>query len=830
MIQWMKRLFDTDQYNQTSIRMVDQMGQEGSTQQPFNYRVAVQQFRSWVYAAAHINATAVAATPLRLYVRSTKKEKCLWRTRKISKSRQAYLLGDGSGDCRPSRTVMTKIMDMGADFEEVTETHPVIEMLQKANGVYNGYDLTVLRTIYQELTGNAYLHPIYDQTLDIPVELWPMPSQWVQVIPSKENFIDGYLYGSTETQAMRFERDEVIHFKRPNPDNLFYGLGKVEAAYGVVQANQAIHEMDLATFTNHARPDYAVVVNGPSRKNDLEIFEQHVSQKLRGTRKAGQFLAVTGDVKFEPLNFPPKDIQGREDIVEEIAAVFGVPVSMLKANDPNLASATAGFGQWRESTVLPLLRLDEDVLNQVLLPLFGIEGEACLAYDNPVPSDKAFELQKRQTSVAGGWLTLNEARLEQGLEPDENPLADQLLMNGQPLGAAAPDPFGAMSLPEPKTEEIEPIEKPGDHDEEKSIDFASVKSLLHDVAENKVSTAAGIALCKSMGIEESVAEEMVLAQSVIAMDNLRTKAVDKTDMDIFASAEEAESRAEELGCEGFHTHEDDEGNLLYMPCSEMDDYTEATGLEHSTKALDDIDLRPTSEMQQLAERGLRLREEHGRGGTAVGVARARDIKNGQRLSPDTVNRMHSFFSRHKVDLDAPAASSSHEDYPSAGVIAWLLWGGDPSNPEGAGAGWAERKIEEIDKEKEDKAASDSSKPAKPSERITGSSENKPGSASGQRGGIEISEEQEKALKKKAEEHNEKHGDVKSKKVNLGMLKAVYRRGAGAFSTSHRPGMTRQQWSMARVNSFLYLVRNGKPENAKYTTDFDLLPKGHPKKT
>ena len=33
---------------------------------------------------------------------------------------------------------------------------------------------------------------------------------------------------------------------------------------------------------------------------------------------------------------------------EEIAAIFGVPVSMLKANDPNLASATAGYAMWRE--------------------------------------------------------------------------------------------------------------------------------------------------------------------------------------------------------------------------------------------------------------------------------------------------------------------------------------------------------------------------------------------------------------------------------------------------------------------------------------------------
>jgi hypothetical protein len=61
-----------------------------------------------------------------------------------------------------------------------------------------------------------------------------------------------------------------------------------------------------------------------------------------------------------------------------------------------------------------------------------------------------------------------------------------------------------------------------------------------------------------------------------------------------------------------------------------------------------------------------------------------------------------------------------------------------------------------------------------------------------------------------------------------MLKAVYRRGAGAFSTSHRPGMNRNQWAMGRVNAFLKLLKSGKPTNSAYTTDNDLLPSGHPR--
>jgi hypothetical protein len=108
------------------------------------------------------------------------------------------------------------------------------------------------------------------------------------------------------------------------------------------------------------------------------------------------------------------------------------------------------------------------------------------------------------------------------------------------------------------------------------------------------------------------------------------------------------------------------------------------------------DLKPTATMARLAEKGLKWREEYGRGGTSVGVARARDISNRSDLSLSTVKRMVSFFARHRVDLKAPAAKPGHPQYPSAGVIAWLLWGGDPSNPDGAGHGWAKRKVAEYE--------------------------------------------------------------------------------------------------------------------------------------
>jgi lambda family phage portal protein len=99
--------------------------------------------------------------------------------------------------------------------------------------------------------------------------------------------------------------------------------------------------------------------------------------------------------------------------------------------------------------------------------------------------------------------------------------------------------------------------------------------------------------------------------------------------------------------------------------------------------------KPTSGMIAEAKKGLEWRAKYNRGGTNVGVARARDISNGENLSEDTVKRMHSYFSRHEVDKKGQGFQPGEEGFPSAGRIAWALWGGD------AGQTWAAAKARSI---------------------------------------------------------------------------------------------------------------------------------------
>ncbi len=514
-----KAVTDDSKYMESSVSLIGGSNARGQSP-PFSMNRSVGSFESWVYAAAMLNAQAAASVPLRLYVRTdAQATEKVWRTRKVGRKQAAYLRSEC--DAKPSLGVV-KSAALAGDFEEVTDAHPVLELLRKASDYEDGFSQSVLRMLYLELTGNAYLHCVTDETLDVPSALYTVPAQHVTIVPSETTLIDAYLYGTNSQSMRRFETDEIIHFKRPNPRSLYYGLGKVEAAWSVIQQSTAAHVQDLSFLDNMSRPDYAAIIKGGSSEASMRRFEESMRSLHQGTRKSGRMVAISGDIQLMPLNFPAKDLTGRDDIVEEIAAVFGVPVSMLKANDPNLASAQAGYSMWRETTIAPICRLDEETLNSRLLPLFGIESDAFLAYDNPVPANRLADSQERATAVAGGWRTPNEARLEEGYEPLESAEADALHVGGQPLGGipTAVNPFSGVPLSVGSSATVErDISPPSESAAAPSANLtlnekqvSSAKDILLAVASREISASAAIALLSALGIPSETAREMVEAQ------------------------------------------------------------------------------------------------------------------------------------------------------------------------------------------------------------------------------------------------------------------------------------------------------------------------------
>ena len=246
-----------------------------------------------------------------------------------------------------------------------------------------------------------------------------------------------------------------------------------------------------------------------------------------------------------------------------------------------------------------------------------------------------------------------------------------------------------------------------------------------------------------------------------------------------------------------------------------------------------------------AKRGIELNKENNmKCATQVGKVRAQQLVNGEKLSLDTIQRMRSFLIRQKGNYEL---ATRRKDYTACGYISYLLWGGEAALP------WAEKKLRqagmefgayavynnegllesyaEVGPRGGIKASPKAPKSDTPNPNPKGEGTAK-GNASTSRG-ADVSADVEKTLQDKADEFNEKYKDKLDYGVTVGQLKSVYQRGLGAYNTSRSPSVAAaggaKQWAMGRVNAYLYLVKNGRPQNKKYTTDYDLLPTKHPKR-
>jgi uncharacterized protein len=121
--------------------------------------------------------------------------------------------------------------------------------------------------------------------------------------------------------------------------------------------------------------------------------------------------------------------------------------------------------------------------------------------------------------------------------------------------------------------------------------------------------------------------------------------------------------------------------------------------EAEGRAYESLDFKPPQGVREAAAQGLEWRREYGRGGTEVGIARARDLAGGRNISPETARRMKAYFDRHEIDKKGEGWNPGEAGYPSNGKIAWHLWGSD------AGRSWATKLVRQMNAEDEDRSKS-----------------------------------------------------------------------------------------------------------------------------
>lgn len=655
--------------------------------------------------------------------------------------------------------------------DQVLDKHPLSAILDRPNPLQSNSEFFNSLFGYLMLSGNAYVLRV-GPTNGAPTELHLLRPDRITIKGGKNYIPERYDYMINGRVERSYEVDqengfsEIKHIKLWNPLDDFYGCSPLSAAAVEIDQHNLASKHNVNLLNNGARPSGAVVFKPKDDQgfsvnltdSQRQQLMTDLNNRFAGTSNAGRPLLLEGDFDWKEMGLSPKDmdfINLKHLSATDIALCFGVPSQLVGVPD---AQTYANVSEARlalyEETIIPYLTKIQSDLNEWLVPMFGEDLEFKYDIDSiPALTERRKRIYDNVTNaVKEGIITRNEARERLGLSPMQG--GDELYISANlfPLGS-------------------EPLPPPSQDDDEKDYD------------------------------------ELLLDEKAPDPDDPRYGG----GPDVFDNVADAEERAKELGCEGHHTLRSPDGRF-FMPCQSHATWMRVTGSDKTwdwddltSKALEDIDLTPTKGMQREAVQALEWRKEYSRGGTIVGVTRANQLKNRETLSPDTVKRMFSFFSRHEVDKQAEGFRRGEDGFPSAGRVAWGLWGGD------AGFTWSRMKVAQINRELEKELEFDEHIQVK---------EDK----------AEVSAKIKEALKNKVKEHNEDVGAVASKRTNLRTLEAVFRRGVGAYRTnpsSVRPTVTGpDQWGLGRVNSFLRVLRTGKFKSGAHDTD--LLPKGHPK--
>jgi len=635
--------------------------------------------------------------------------------------------------------------------DEKLESHELLSLLERPNPLQSGVEYFASLYSYLLISGNSYL--LRDsENFTPPKELYLLRPDRMEIkasnsiIPAQYDYIINGMVTNSYPVDQTTGQSQVKQIKLWSPLDDYYGLSPLMAsAYNVDQHNLAgLH--NVALLKNGCTPSGMLKFEptdetgaSASLTDDQRArLLEDLEFRFQGSHNSGRPMLLEGNFEYKQLGLNPKDMDFLELLnlsAREIALAFGVPAQMLGIPEANTYSNM-------ETAKLGMYE-------ETIIPLLTRVESDLNEFLTPLYNEDIYikydidSIPAMAEKTKQVYLDVSQAVTAGIITRNEA----RAKLGLEPIDGADELYIPSNLFPIGEKDDDTPME---DDDNEKLYDLA-----------------------------------------------YGTKA--RVDVDTFTTEEEAEERAEEIGCEGIHSHDQD-GQTVYMPCKTHREYE---SLLADGKALSDIDTKPTDSMASEAQRGLNWRKEFNRGGTSVGVARANQLVNKESLSVDTVLRMYSFFSRHEVDKQGQGFNQGEKGYPSAGRIAWALWGGD------AGFSWSTKKRNQIERERnknidlelEEKVAG-----------VTGSTL--------------------KALEDKVEEHNKKHGDKKGKRVTVGMLARVFKRGIGAYRTnpqSVRPSVRQQggedRWAFARVNAFLSAVRTGKFSGGKF--DLDLLPSGHP---
>lgn len=346
--------------------------------------------------------------------------------------------------------------------------HPALSVIEHVNDFMSFYELIEATQVYLELVGEAFWVVLRKGQTGEPQEIWPIRPDWVKVIPDGEKVVGGYIYnpGGNPQDKLVIPTENMIHFKNFHPLNPYRGKGSVQAAAMPLDIHTFAQQWNRNFFYNSAIPGMIFSSEKNFNRQAIKRFIEQWQSSYGGRENAHKIAFLGGGFKLEKATMAAKDLDFAEQqriMRDDILAVFKVPKSILGlTEDVNRANAEATTKAFMERVVTPRMKKIVGTLTEKFLPMFKTSGELFFDFVDPSPDDVEMKLKIYANARQYNWMTPNEIRVQENLEPVEG---------GDTLG-----PISNAQTIEPETEE--PEDEPEEEQEEEKGLISAITKLL----------------------------------------------------------------------------------------------------------------------------------------------------------------------------------------------------------------------------------------------------------------------------------------------------------------------------------------------------------------
>lgn len=311
-------------------------------------------------------------------------------------------------------------------YNEVN-SHPLLDLLDRPNMETTKNDSIYIIQSHKKLTGNAFWVKIRNGKQVVALRALPPDKVSLKLQNPTETdptVILSYEYKDVidgNKVEVSYDPKDIIHFKKPNPNNQFLGIGAIEALADTIDLDNLTTETTKRFFQNGSITNFVLSTDSKLTDDQLKRLRAEMRASSGGVSNAFKAMILGGGLKPENISYSNKELEFLKQLEwyrDKIMVGFGnTKASLGIVEDVNRANAEATLGGWLRSTVKPDMEAIVNTLNEFLVPEFGTN--LILGFDDPVPEDRTNDIVEAERLFKAGVIMRSEAREIMGLESDK---------------------------------------------------------------------------------------------------------------------------------------------------------------------------------------------------------------------------------------------------------------------------------------------------------------------------------------------------------------------------------------------------------------------------